>query len=263
MRRPVDKRSCGMTGSTYRAILSSDWNECLAPCGPFDCVFFVYPHLKESLSTIFRQYTANEIALSEAVDRMQRMLPRSIAREEMDAYLEASFVTYPGLTDWMEWCQSHDILFMINTTGMQGYFQRVFAKGFLPLIPALSAHPMLRFESLPSDPRLILDLREIPDKPRNTSAALSSFGISTRKIILMGDSGGDGPHFEWGAKVGALLIGSMTKSSLQSYCDARGLTIHVHWGWAGVAGDRPGAKAFPSGDFMQLVPWVEEYLISG
>lgn len=30
----------------YRAMISSDWNECLAPCGPFDAIAFTYPDLE-------------------------------------------------------------------------------------------------------------------------------------------------------------------------------------------------------------------------
>jgi hypothetical protein len=30
----------------YKGMISSDWNECLAPCGPFDPIAFAYPELK-------------------------------------------------------------------------------------------------------------------------------------------------------------------------------------------------------------------------
>lgn len=46
----------------------------------------------------------------------------------------------------------------------------------------------------------------------------------------MGDSGGDGPHFEWGARMGATLIGSMTKPSLKGYCDERNIKINHFFG---------------------------------
>ncbi len=238
----------------YRAILSSDWNECLAPCGPFDFISFSHPGLRDRLTNVFRQYTTNAITLGDAVRSLQQMLPRPISAEEMDGYLDASFETYPGLGEWIEWCRSRDILFMVNTTGMVGYFQRIFAKGLLPTVPALSAHPMLRFENLPSDPGLILELLEIQDKPRNTEAALRSFGITSRKIIVMGDSGGDGPHFEWGAKSGALLIGSMTKASLMAYCQERGIEIDVQFGGGGEKSGSVGRS------FMELAPLVDEYL---
>jgi hypothetical protein len=245
---------------SYRAILSSDWNECLAPCGPFDFIFFTYPELRDSLTTIFRQYTTNSISLGDAVHTLRQMLPRPVSADEMDGYLEASFTTYPGLAEWIEWCLSRDILFMINTTGMVGYFQRVFARGLLPCIPALSAHPVLRFGDLPSDPGLILDLLEIQDKPKNTAAALRSFGIRSSKIIVMGDSGGDGPHFEWGAKAGALLIGSMTKPSLAAFCKDRGIAIDVQFGDAGEGHSACSGTGLTGPHFMELVPLLEEYL---
>jgi len=239
----------------YRAILSSDWNECLAPCGPFDFIFFSHPDLRESLQAIFRQYTTNAIPLGEAVRRLRQLLPHPISADEMDGYLHASFETYPGLPEWIEWCRSRDILFMINTTGMVGYFQRIFAKGLLPAVPVLSAHPMIRFDDLPSDPGLILELLEIQDKPKNTDSARHSFGITSGKVIVMGDSGGDGPHFEWGAGAGGLLIGSMTKPSLEAYCQAKGIAIDVRFGGEG---EKNGSAA--GRNFMELVPFIEEYL---
>ncbi|MHC1743691.1 MAG: hypothetical protein AB9873_11750 [Syntrophobacteraceae bacterium] len=244
----------------YRAILSSDWNECLAPCGPFDFIFFNFPDLREGLTAIFRQYTTNVISLGEAVRRMRAMLPRPVGPDEIDAYLDASFAAYPDLSAWIDWCLSHEILFMINTTGMVGYFQRLFAKALLPRIPALSAHPMIRYDALPSDPLKVLELLEIQDKPRNTEAAIRSFGLKDPKIIVMGDSGGDGPHFEWGAKVGALLIGSMIKPSLQKFCEAGGISIHVAFGRAEI-GDAPVAdRQTPGLSLMELVPILEEWL---
>jgi hypothetical protein len=248
------------THRTYRAILSSDWNECLAPCGPFDFIFFSHPDLREGLTAIFRQYTTHAITLGEAVQTIRGLLPRPITPAEMDAYLDTSFTTYPGLAEWMEWCHSHDILFMINTTGMVGYFQRIFAKGLLPRIPALSAHPMIRYGSLPADPETVLELLEIQDKPRNTEAALRSFGLEAPKIIVMGDSGGDGPHFEWGARVGALLIGSMTKPSLMAYCEERGIRIQVAFGGAEGGSVPAGALPTPGKDFMELVRVLEDFL---
>lgn len=244
----------------YRAILSSDWNECLAPCGPFDFIFFTYPELREDLTVIFRQYTSNAISLGEAVGRMRGMLPRPIGAEEMDACLDASFATYPALPEWIEWCLSHNILFMINTTGMVGYFQRIFAKGLLPRIPALSAHPMIRYGALPSDPDTVFELLEIQDKPRNTEAAIRTFGLQSPKIIVMGDSGGDGPHFEWGAKVGALRIASMIKPSLQKFCEGNGIPVQVAFG-RGDTGDTPIAdRETPGRSLMELTPILEEWL---
>jgi len=54
----------------YNAIVSSDWNECLAPCGPFDCICFSQPELETHLADIFRKYTGNIISLAEAVGKI-------------------------------------------------------------------------------------------------------------------------------------------------------------------------------------------------
>ena len=79
-------------------------------------------------------------------------MPAPIRPEQIDAYLDESFATYTGVTDLIEWCLSKNIVFMINTTGMIGYFQRVFARGLLPRVPVISAHPMIRFSERNSDP---------------------------------------------------------------------------------------------------------------
>jgi 2-hydroxy-3-keto-5-methylthiopentenyl-1-phosphate phosphatase len=206
---------------TYKAMVSSDWSECLAPCSPFDCISFNYPQLTTELETIFKQYTSNIISLGEAANMIQTMLPATLTPEQMDAYLDNSFATYKGVPEMIEWCLSKDILFMINTTGMIGYFQRIFAKSLLPRLPALSAHPLVRYPEQDSDPNVIFDLFEIKDKGKNTEAAVRYFNTPFNQIILMGDSGGDGPHFEWGTKADAFLIGSMTKPSLEKYCQKR------------------------------------------
>jgi 2-hydroxy-3-keto-5-methylthiopentenyl-1-phosphate phosphatase len=194
----------------YRAVISSDWNECLAPCGPFDSISFVYPHLEPELSEIFREYTSNKFSLSQAARRITAMIPAPITEEQMDSYLDECFETYRGVPELMEWCEKKDILFMINTTGMQGYFQRVIAKALLPKLPIVSASPTIRFTVRDNDPSFY-DLVEIHDKPKNTETVIRGFGVPPGRAILMGDSGGDGPHFKWGARVGAFLIGSMTK----------------------------------------------------
>ena len=123
-----------------------------------------------------------------------------------------------------------DILFMINTTGMIGYFQRVFAKGLFPRVPVISAHPMIRYPDQASDPDDIYDLFETSDKAQNTEVVARHYEVSSKHIILMGDSGGDGPHFEWGAKGNAFLIGSMTKPSLDKYCRQKNIKINLRFG---------------------------------
>jgi 2-hydroxy-3-keto-5-methylthiopentenyl-1-phosphate phosphatase len=245
----------------YKAMVSSDWSECLAPCSPFDCISFNYPQLNTELETIFKQYTSNIISLGEAAHKIQILLPVTITTEQMDAYLNNSFSTYKGVPELIEWCLSKDILFMINTTGMTGYFQRIFAKGFLPQVPALSAHPMVRYPKQHSDPDVIFDLFEIKDKGKNTEAAVRFFNIPFNKIILMGDSGGDGPHFEWGTKAGAFLIGSMAKPSLEKYCLKKNININVRFGISDTAGEKKDLKKEMQIDFIDLASLIEDLIV--
>ena len=246
---------------TYKAVVSSDWSECLAPCSPFDCISFNYPQLTAELETIFKQYTSNIISLGEAAHKIQTLLPATLTTEQMDAYLDNSFSTYKGVPELIEWCLGNDILFMINTTGMTGYFQRVFAKGLLPRVPALSAHRMVRYPKQDSDPNMIFDLFEIKDKGKNTEAAVRHFNIPVNKIILMGDSGGDGPHFEWGTKADAFLIGSMTKSSLEKYCQKKNININVRFGISDTAGEKKDLKKEMQIDFMDLTSRMEDLIL--
>src|SRR5210317_250631 len=111
---------------TYKAMVSSDWNECLAPCGPFDFISINYPELESDLKTIFKHYTGNIISLGDAVCQIQKLLPAPITKKQMDASLNRSFIIYKGVPELIDWCLSNDILFMVNTTGMIGYFQRIF-----------------------------------------------------------------------------------------------------------------------------------------
>jgi 2-hydroxy-3-keto-5-methylthiopentenyl-1-phosphate phosphatase len=245
----------------YKAIVSSDWSECLAPCSPFDCISFNYPQLTAELETIFKQYTSNIIFLGEAAHKIQTLLPATLTTEQMDAYLDNSFSTYKGVPELIEWCLGNDILFMINTTGMTGYFQRVFAKGLLPRVPALSAHPMVRYPQQHSDPDVIFDLFEIKDKGQNTEATVRYFKIPRNQIILMGDSGGDGPHFEWGTKADAFLIGSMTKSSLEKYCQKKNININVRFGISGTAGEKKDLKKEMQIDFMDLTSRIKDLIL--
>ena len=244
----------------YKAIVSSDWSECLAPCSPFDCISFNYPELTIELETIFKQYTSNILTLGEAAHRIQRLLPVSVAKEQMDAYLDNSFSTYTGVPELIEWCLSKDILFMINTTGMIGYFQRVFAKGLLPRVPVISAHPMIRYPSRNSDPDDIYDLFETEDKSQNTQAVARSYHISSKRVILMGDSGGDGPHFEWGAKDNAFLIGSMTKPSLEKYCRQKNINLNLRFGISYADVQEKDLQKEMQINFMDLASSIEDIL---
>ena len=244
----------------YKAIVSSDWNECLAPCGPFDFISFTHPELESDLKNIFKQYTGNIISLGEAAQKIQELLPGPITEDHLDAYLETSFVTYTGVADLIDWCLERNILFMMNTTGMIGYFQRVFAKGLLPTVPVLSAHPMVRYAHRETDPFQVFDLFEIQEKSKNTRAVADRFNIPGEKIVLMGDSGGDGPHFEWGAQICAFLIGSMPKPSLETYCQTKGIDIDLRFGLSYAEGDEKDPKQEMQTDFRDLSPVIEECL---
>lgn len=249
-----------MNCGSYNAIISSDWNECLAPTGPFDPIVFHHPALKSPLQEIFKEYTGNRIRLGEAMGRIEKLVPGLLSEAQMDAYLDASFKIYKGVAELIEWSLCRNILFLINTTGFQGFFQRAFAKGLIPTVPALSAHPLIRFDRSPSDPDLILDLFETADKGRNTAAVMKRFSVPPEKVILIGDSGGDGPHFEWGAEAGATLVGSMTKGSLYGFCSSRGIQIDVHFGLSYDQGGEKDPDLEMGVDFMALVPILEERL---
>ena len=243
----------------YTGMISSDWNGCLAPCGPFDPISFAYPELEADLSRLFRAYTGNQLSLSEAVQQLRRLLPRPFSPEKMDAYLETSFLTYKGVVILMRWCMEQGILFMINTTGMQGYFQRSLAKRLLPPGIVVAANPMISF---PGYEGLMYDVGEIEDKSKTTEAVLREQGIPAERLIIMGDSGGDGPHFAWGASVGAHLVGSMPKASLKRYCREKGVAIDTCFGLAYEEGEEKNPEKEMAVDFMGLVPVIETVLSS-
>ena len=239
-------------------MVSSDWNGCLAPCGPFDFISFAYPRLKSDLGTIFRQYTGNIISLGEAAAQIRKLLPDPIVPEQMDAYLDESFTTYTGVPELIEWCSSHSILFMINTTGMIGYFQRIFAKNLLPLVPVVSAHPLIRYPRNTSGSCRFYELLETRDKSKNTHKVARSLVVPTSKIFLLGDSGGDGPHFEWGKANGAFLVGSMTKPSLDAYCRNKDVDIDLRFGIDYSRRERRNRQEESLINFMDLTTTIEE-----
>ncbi len=242
----------------YKGMISSDWNECLAPCGPFDPIAFAYPELEADLSSIFRSYTSNQISLSEATRRMDGLLPRPLTERQMDAYLDESFMTYRRVIDLIRWCTKHHILFMINTTGMQGYFQRAMAKGLLPQGIVVAATPMISYPALETE---MYEVREIEDKAKNTEAVMRHRGIPAKRVILVGESGGDGPHFAWGASAGANLVGSMTKPSLESFCRKKGIAINTWFGVTYSEGEKRDLESEMEVDFIGLVPVIEQVLM--
>lgn len=241
----------------YRAIVSSDWNECLAPCGPFDYIAFTFPELKPALVDIFKLYTGNHITLKGAMKKVIALLPEPVSVEQMDAYLDASFKMYTGVADLMKWCRSQKILFMINTTGAVGYFQRAFFKNLLPCLPAISAYPEPHFPKEASDPEQVYPLFETTDKGRHTEKTAHKMGVPLKRIVIMGDSGGDGPHFKWGTEIGAFLIASMPKPSLQQYCRKEGIQPDYYFGQAYSEGETIDHASEMGFNFMDLVAVIE------
>jgi hypothetical protein len=244
---------------SYAAMISSDWNQCLAPCGPFDALAYHYPELRERLDGIFRQYTSNALTLGQATRTIAKLLPAPLTPKQMDAYLRDRFATYSGVRELIRWCNARRVLFMINTTGLAGYFQRTLALGLLPPFGVLAAHSMVRYDHCATDPDVILALEEIADKPRYTAAVAEQFHIAPSKIILMGDSGGDGPHFKWGARNGATLIGSMAKPSLDRYCADQGIAITHRFGHTYAAGenvDPDKESAYTFADLIEIIAQI-------
>lgn len=238
----------------YSALVSSDWNQCLASCGPFDVFTYHYPEHRPVIERVFRQYTGNAITLSQVVGQLEALLPKPISRKQMDAYLQNAFATYSGVTDLIQGCLDRGILFMINTTGMVGYFQRAWALKLLPPLAMLAANPMVRFADSSSDwPEHIYEINEITDKAEHTATVADRYGIPFDKIVIVGDSGGDGPHFEWGASVGAYLIGSMTKPSLKRFCDQRGIAIDHLFGRTYAEGEQMRLFQETAVDFRDLL----------
>ena len=249
-----------MKSKSFKALLSSDWNECLAPCGPFDAFVQHYPQHATELDRIFRQYTGNAITLGQAARQIEALVPQGISAAQMDAYLKRHFRTYSGVTRLMRWCRDNGVLLMINTTGMIGYFQRLSAMGLLPQLPVLSAHGLVRFAPLPSDPETILPLVETDDKAVHTAAVAGRYGIAPRCTFVMGDSGGDGPHFRWGAGVGACLIASMAKPSLLSYCRKHDIAIDHFFGHTYSPEEEKSPEKELGYDFMTLCAIIEAAL---
>ena len=243
-------------------MISSDWNECLAPCGPFDAIAFSCPDLAPELTAVFRRYTGNEIPLSKAAETIASLMPRPLTVAQMDAYLESAFDTYTGVSALIRWADANDVLFMINTTGMIGYFQRALASGKLPPVPALAAHPLIGFPASSSDPAAVFELLEIEDKARHTEAVARRFSIPFSRVAIMGDSGGDGPHFAWAAKNGAATVGCMTKASLNGYCRRRGIHITLRFGPSCEPGEDRNEAAEKTVDFTGLIPFLEKKLLS-
>jgi hypothetical protein len=244
----------------FRALVSSDWSECLSPNGPFDVATYTFPELGPALDDIFRAYTANRISLTAAVSKVEALLPEPITVERMDAYLEARFKTYTHAPSFIETLLSRNILFMLNTTGTHGYFQRAIAKKLLPEVPLIAANPMIAFPDTPISTEFPCNVREIEDKPRCAAAAAERFSVPLDRVLVIGDSGGDGPHFHWAHTSGALAVASMCKPSLLEYCRSRGFEPDAFFGKTYRPGEPRDPSAEDSVDFNALAELVFELL---
>lgn len=240
-----------MKQQIYKAVISSDWNQCLAPCGPFDVISYTYPELTPEVESIFQQYTSNLMPLRAAVEKITTILPEQISIRQMDAYLDNSFQTYKGVPELVDWCLQNGLLFMINTTGLMGYFQRVFAKKLFPKVTVVSANPLIRYPFSADDP-LMYELVETEDKGKNTESVLKRYNISPEHTILLGDSGGDGPHFDWGERHAVKKIGCMAKQSLITYCARRQITIDMFFGPSPAPNEQRNARKEMCVDFLEL-----------
>jgi hypothetical protein len=127
------------------------------------------------------------------------------------------------------------------------------AKGLLPQGIVVAANPMIAYHSETN----MYEIREFEDKAKNTAAAIYDYGIPAGRLVVMGDSGGDGPHFKWGASVGAYLIGSMTKPSLEKYCKGQGIKIDTRFGLAYGEGEKKDKAREMEVDFVDLVQIIE------
>ncbi len=249
--------------SKFNGLISSDWSECLSPNGPFDPYAFAFAHLKNDLERVFRSYTGNAITLQDAIRTIKEILPSELTQDQMDAYLESSFSTYIGVPEFIQWCLDHDIMFMINTTSSQGYFQRAIHKGMIPEVPIIAANPITSFPSPLDGKRYALKVIEIDDKAKNTAQVMKDWSIPSERVIVIGDSGGDGPHFVWGHEQNAHLIASMAKNSLVNYCASRNITIERFFGVVYQPGQSRDLQLELQYNFMDLVPIVSEILDLG
>jgi len=244
----------------FKGIISSDWSECLSPNGPFDPLAFAFPYLQKDFERVFLTYTGNIITLQEAIRAIQEMIPSGLTQDQMDAYLDASFGTYVGVPEFLQWCLDHDILFVINTTSTQAYFQRAIHKGLVPAVPVIAGHPMTRFPGPSDGDRYSLEVLEIDDKPKNTALVMKEWGILPEQLIVIGDSGGDGPHFVWAHRQKANLIASMAKTSLVDYCRSQNVAIERFFGVIYKPGQSRELHLELQYNFMDLVPVVSEIL---
>jgi hypothetical protein len=123
-------------------------------------------------------------------------------------------------------------------------------------VPVLSANTLVRYPARASDPATILELNETSDKCRNTAETAARLRIPKGKFVVLGDSGGDGPHFEWAEREGGFKVASMAKASLQSFCAAKKIAVDRFFGLTYAAGEARDLEREMRVDFRELVPVI-------
>jgi hypothetical protein len=150
---------------------------------------------------------------------------------------------------------------MVNTTGAVGCFQRALFRHLLPPLPVISAYPEPHYPKTASDPDQVYSLFEITGKARHTETVAQNMEIPLKRTIIVGDSGGDGPHFKWGAQNGAFLIASMAKPSLQLYCSEQDIQPDYFFGHTYCKGETRDHALEMGFDFMGLAAVIEEVIL--
>ncbi len=240
----------------FRALISSDWNQCLSPCGPFDPLVYHYPELEPAIKKVFLDYTGNKISLSTALDKIRAFVSEPLSCSRMDAYLDTEFSLYPGVLELVKWCRKNEVAFMINTTGFMGYFQRLFDRGLFPVPDALAANKMIFYSNAECIPEITFELTETSDKGIFTAEVVRRLGLELNKVMVIGDSGGDGPHFQWAKHNGAVLVAAMAKQSLLAFCKSREIEIDF---FIGPGGKNQGYRTTSGdADFLDLLPLLKE-----
>ena len=112
------------------------------------------------------------------------------------------------------------------------------------------------------EPFLNDEILETGDKGINTDSVIRSLKIPGQKTILLGDSGGDGPHFEWGSRAGAFLVGSMTKPSLDNYCRGKKINLNLRFGLDYSQEEKTDRQKEMQVNFMDLSTTIEEIINS-
>ena len=88
--------------------------------------------------------------------------------------------------------------------------------------------------------------------------AARHFQIPPQKILVMGDSGGDGPHFKWASDQHAVRVASMAKPSLKQYCFKQQIEIHAYFGISYQDGEPRRQADEMQVDFRELIPFIDE-----